>query len=103
MKRNTGPSSQRKRYPPRDWENDPRIRAFATSIGPAVVTAVRRIRDAWNEHWPEDSAEEVDGGLYVVPVFRRYLEGAQLELEEARAAAEREAARTPPSARQAEV
>ena len=133
MKKNNGSSSQRKRYPPLDWEADPRIRAFAISIGPAAAKAVRRIRDGWNDHWPKDSEDEgitdkgvlydaisvglnvlarrhlhdpriwragaafsdpadEDGGLYV-PVFKRYAEDVQLELEEARAAAEREAAR----------
>ena len=140
MKKNNGSSSQRKRYPPLDWEADPRIRAFAISIGPAAAKAVRRIRDGWNDHWPKDSEDEgitdkgvlykaisvglnmlarrhlhdprmwkAGGGIWdeaevaglYVPVFRRYAEDAQLELEEARAAAEREAARTPPSVRQA--
>jgi len=56
MKKNG--SSSRKRYSPLDWEDDPRIRAFATSIGPAAATAVRRIRDGWNDHWPKGSDDQ---------------------------------------------
>jgi len=48
----------RRRYRPLDWEDDPRIRSFGTSIGPAAATAVRRIRDAWNDHWPKDSDDQ---------------------------------------------
>ena len=47
-----------KRISKREWEQDPRILAYATAIGSKAAAVVRRIRNILNENWPARSEAE---------------------------------------------